>query len=534
MVDYTKRFMDLNTRMENLKCFYPFFHIYISPLRDRNLDYDVPYLALDVLVLLVEEGKLKNRSVPLIDITEHMKSMLEVMYPDRHFSNVEIKDATWTVLKFLETANAKGESYYFEYWDYTAGKNVKSPPLQLAEYDLKNDAYRITDIGLDFMINTKELLEEAKIKVSLILFQQQIKKGYYDIALQTIHNLKLEVYRKMDYKQRLLELMMYGGPEIVGEYSKFKKSIRLQFDEEKQSFMEVRGDIRKKITEIRESREEIKNLNNKIDEKNFLILKDISDEFERSFALHTRLFEQYMGLFNEYLRISKTRRKAIGTKKFLFEKTIKEHILANFPNEIHVIKIHPLLLPNPQKSFSLLKIFESQAIMRKKNDSLNMDVREDWTDKLFIDDVLREQQLNDFIDYAELLLTTLQINEQINLKTFLNTISEKMGIAALKNPNLLQFLIELSLDADDSSLDGTDDVTNDYSILKPYESDFDFHKLGSLHNSNLRLIENSIMDARDRLDISCKNLKVIFMPPSKIIIETEDNSENTDMKFIMG
>lgn len=48
MADSLRRFKEINERMEHLKCFYPFFEAYTSrPV--QALDYDAPYLALDVL-----------------------------------------------------------------------------------------------------------------------------------------------------------------------------------------------------------------------------------------------------------------------------------------------------------------------------------------------------------------------------------------------------------------------------------------------------------------------------------------------------
>jgi hypothetical protein len=518
--------------MENLKCYYPFFHIYISPLRDKNLSYDVPFLSLDILTLLIEDGKLKNRSVTLTEIIVHMKELLKIMYLDRHFSETEVKDATWTVLKFLETSNIKGETYYFTYHDYNTNNDIKTP-LQFAEYDLKNDAYRITDVGLDFMINTKELFEEAKIKVSLILFQQQIKKGFYDVALQTIHNLKLEVYRKMDQKQRLLEMMMYGGQEIIGEYSKFKKGIRSQFEEEKLSFQEIRDDITEKIKDIRESRDEFDNLHNKIDEKKFLILNEIAAEFERSFALHTRLFEQYMGLLEEYLKISKTRRGAIGTKKFLFEKTMKEHIRSNLPNDIHVVKMHPLLLPDSKKVFGLLKIFEPQSIVHKKEADESPKQEEEWNKKMFIDDIMKEQQLIHFTKYADILISGFKTSGEIDLRMFLDKVSETLGLVSLQNPNLIQFLVELNIGIRDFVVANENNISEHDINIRPYETSFHLEILEELHSSRMRLIEIAIKNTAQKMEIPYSSIKVNSIPADKILIDREDNSYITNMKFTM-
>ncbi|HNT08997.1 hypothetical protein, partial [Methanoculleus sp.] len=173
MTDSLRRFKEINERMEHLKCFYPFFEAYTSrPM--QGLDYDAPYIALDVLTLLIEKGRLQGRVLKSDEIRAHIEATMKAIHPDREF---DCREVTRTVIGFLET-NTRNELYCFRYQDPVRKRPVNHY-VHLVEYDVTEDGYRITDEGLEFMISIKELPEESRITVALILFKKQIESGSF-------------------------------------------------------------------------------------------------------------------------------------------------------------------------------------------------------------------------------------------------------------------------------------------------------------------------------------------------------------------
>ncbi|HOZ44093.1 MAG TPA: hypothetical protein PLD13_10890, partial [Methanoculleus sp.] len=78
MTDPLRRFKEINERMEHLKCFYPFFEAYTSrPM--QGLDYDAPYIALDVLTLLIEKGRLQGRVLKSDEIRAHIEATMKAI-----------------------------------------------------------------------------------------------------------------------------------------------------------------------------------------------------------------------------------------------------------------------------------------------------------------------------------------------------------------------------------------------------------------------------------------------------------------------
>jgi len=525
-LDYNKRFVDYAQRMNNMKCYYPFFQIYLNPHNDKTYDCDIPFLALDTLSFLLEEGKLKNRTVPLPEIEAHYTGMLKAMYPDRIFSPQEIHEIAMTVTRILESPTTSGRRFNFSYSNYSVPKE-ESFFLSLITVDLKNSAYDISDTGLDLMINTKELFEEAKIEINLILVQYQLKNGYFDNALQTVRGLSAAVYKLREEKKSVLEQLVYTGMDAFGTYKDFRGRVQAQLDTENTLFREVNEYISLMILDL-EDRLESDDVSEKYaDRAQYQILLDIKTEFESCLNLYKGLVSEYIGLFREFENIGKIRMQRLGSKRFMFEDTMKEHVCANLPNEVHVGKVHPMLLSNVPKRFNPMIIYEPQQLIRKKVEPTANIEKKIWTDRQSLDDQIDETQMRLFIEYSKLLLDLLTQSQTVDLKTFLSEVMCKKGFTALQNPNLIQFLVELNIAADSQTAKGNSEL----STSDPFVTLFDCDGIGKAESRTLRLIEHSISEAQAFLGIQINKLKVVSVPDDTITIDENDRSYITNMTF---
>ncbi len=525
-MDYNKRFVDYAERMNNMKCYYPFFQIYLSPYNDKTYGCDIPFLALDTLSFLLEEGKLKNRTVTLPEIEAHYTGTLKAMYPDQSFSPQEIHEIAMVVTRVLESPTTSGRRFNFTYSNYAVPKE-ESFYLSLITVDLKNSAYDISDTGLDLMINTKELFEEAKIEISLILVQYQLKNGYFDNALQTVRGLGAAVYKLREEKKSVLEQLMYTGMDAYGTYKEFRSRVQSQLDTENTLFREVNAYISQMILDI-EDRLESDDISEKYaDKAQYQILLDIKTEFESCLNLYKSLVSEYIGLFREFENIGKIRMQRLGSKRFMFEDTVKEHVCANLPNEVHVGKVHPMLLSNIPKSFNPMIIYEPQQILRKKVEPIAKIERKIWTDERSLDDQIDEAHMTHFVEYSKLLLDLLTASQNVDLKTFLREIKCRKGLTALQNPSLIQFLVELNIAADYETAKSNSEI----STGNPFVTLFDCDEIYKAESRTLRLIERSISEAQSFLGIQINKLKVVSVPEDTITVDKNDRSYITNMTF---
>ena len=150
---------------------------------------------------------------------------------------------------------------------------------------------------------------------------------------------------------------------------------------------------------------------------------------------------------------------------------------------------------------------------------------------MFIDDIMKEQQLNHFTKYADILISSFKTYGEVDLRMFLDKVSETLGLVSLQNPNLIQFLVELNIGISDLVVANENNISEDDINMQPYETSFHLEKLGELYPSRMRLIEIVIKNAADKMEMPYSSLKVSSMPTDKILIDKEDNSYITNMKF---
>jgi len=507
--------------MDYLKNFYPFFKIYTSSVIQKY-DFDVPYIALDILTLLIEKGRLQGRALSPEEIESHIQNTMVQMYPGSSF---DIRNVARTVLGLLET-DLQGMLYQFQYRDPLRNRQIDHY-THLVEYDVKERAYRITDSGLDFMISIKELPEESKISVSLILFKKQIESGSFKNALDTIRDLNLEVQRKKRKKEELLDKLMYGDPDIVEEYEKYTKEVLSQLTQEHELFNQVRSTLE----DLTENREKItSNPNYAGTEEDFIVIRDIATELKYGYDLHNTLLKDYTDFPSQYEKICHIRVNSLFERRYQFQEAMETHIRANLPNEVHIVEMHPLLLPITMKQFNLFKIFEAQPIFEKKSELIDVSITENWTDKKFIDDIIALRQVGNFSIYARILLDSLMEENEVDLPTYLAKVNENVGKAGLENIDLIPFLVELNSGYEVLLHPQESDHEETYN---PYES---IHDLSELHKSQGRHepLQEAILSVSEEIKLSPHSkIRVIADPNVRVPIGGKEDVYISNIRFIL-
>ncbi|MDD3622865.1 MAG: hypothetical protein PHQ81_10715, partial [Methanofollis sp.] len=435
-MDYQRHCKEINERMEHLVCFYPFFKAYTSP-SVRGLDYDALYLGLGVLTFLIEKGRLQGRMVPPEEIQGYVREMIEEMYPGRRF---DARTVTRTVLGILETTPG-GELYDFQYLDPVRQQQTDRY-VHYVRYDVNEGAYEITDAGLEFMIAIKELPEESRVTVTLILFKKQVESGAFRNALETVRDLNLEVHRKKGKKQALLDSMIYGDPDVVKKFTAYTRDVISQLEQEDELFRQVRATLR----ELSDDTAQITDHAASFGEEDFIVIKKLADELDYGYRLHNTLLKDYTGIPAEYKRITDIRLHSLFDRRYQFQKMLENHVQANLPNDVHVVEMLPLLLPHARKTFSLCKLFEPQSIIGKKTGTAETRVAEEnWGDTKFPDEVVHERQSTTFTAYASVLVEGLQAaGGTLDLPAFLDLVLAEYGDEGVDHIDLIPFLIELN------------------------------------------------------------------------------------------
>ena len=318
------------------------------------------------------------------------------------------------------------------------------------------------------MISTKESLpEESKISITLILFEKQIKSGSFRNALATIRELNLAVQLKKQKKEELLEKLITGGHDVVEDFGRYSHDVLSQLKHENELFTQVNTLLK----DLSENREKFaNNANFKVNEEEFIVIKEIAIEVEHGYKIHNALLNEFTDFPEDYERINRIRLNSLFEKRYQFQEALENHIRANVSNEIHIITIHPLFHAKIRKKFNLLKIFEPQMIIGRKNEIIDTVSLEDWTDKKTIESIVGERQAQNFTTYAKILLNAVSQKNSLDLLSYLDEIVRLIGQEGIKNVDLIPFLLELNNNSEFcfTKKDLKDKTQN------PYENIFDF------------------------------------------------------------
>ncbi len=516
-MDIDKRFQDNNERMMRLKNSYPFFKLYQYSRRGEGLDYDIAYLAIDVLSFIIEQGKLRSRFLNNQDIENHVQKVLDRLYPDKELDSREV---TRSVLDVLET-DTDGQTYLFEHIDPLHLKQARYR-LSLIKYDVSEKGYEITTEGLDFMISTKELPEESRISIGLILFKKQIENHSFVNAYNTIRELNLNVIRKRELKEDLLRKMMYDDDNIIEDLTKFTEGVFSQLKEEEELFEQVR----KSLEAIINGPDDLRNIKDseKITEEDLKILSRIRSELKWGYELHSGLLSEYTKIPEEHEEICNNRLNSLFDLRWNFKDVLESNIKMNRLNETHVIEMRPLLLPEVPGHFSIFKIFEPQVVTRKKDIVDETRDEAKWEDVRLLDDQVKQRQKNNFQIYSYHLLRLLEIEYKgFDLERLLQYFEEKLGPEALYNIDLLPFLLALNID-----------TTTSDGELNAYQTIHEIPAEGRTDENEYDLIILALMRAIKETGLSIRKL-IVTSYPQKVVPVCENGLVHiSDMEFMIG
>lgn len=443
-MDLYKDILDeMDGRMDHIKTFYPFMTIHRSfENQKKDFQYDISSLCLAVLSFLIYEGRLKYRGLSLTDIVEFLTGFIKEAYGE-YIDDSVAKEYTAIVLDKLQN---EGKNYLFTHYSFLA-KGVKQKIMKLVEMKLDDSGntlhYFITKEGLDFFLKTKEFPEETQITINLLLFRKQIEKGSFDYALETVKRLNMEVQRKIEKKNWILELLMYGGKEGALAYREYHVSAMLQFQEENELFK----DVNMLLSNV--TKEYIEKINKKLitdkEIKAFTVLKQIEQGIHNAMEKHTKLLHEAARLTKEYDQILKLKTKATFSERFNFEGEFEKIVTqTNDPSNLKYM-IEPLLTANRRKSFNVLKALAPQRLLTyQKKD--NYQERDDLEriDRPSLDDLVKERVNKNFKTYAAHLLNMFTDIREFDLNTWSEALKKEYGETAVTNGDFISFMIELN------------------------------------------------------------------------------------------
>lgn len=439
--DITKDVLEeFDSRQENIEIYYPYFET-IRKLKAKQNTPNVDLLGVFMAMLsfLLYEGKLNSKKIRHKDICQFIQYFIQKI-TDEKLEEEEVKNITNLV---LDEAQNGGINFLYSYYSFQKQRNKEKhiKYIEIKEGEDGNYYYYMTPQGVDFYLKTKEFPDAAQITINLLLFRKQIEKGSFDYAYQTVKRLNIEVKKKIDQKEDIIEGLMYGGKEAVERYYNYHKEVNSQFAEENELFQETMEIIQNLYTDYLQ-KENLEKLNSK--EKNTIkIIRQIEKELNKAIDAHTRLLKEATNIPVKYDEIIKIRMKSAFSEKFGFEREFEKLIRkTDNPDNLKYF-VMPFLLPKTLKSFNPMKAFEPQKLAREEKEA-ETEKQEEKKEYKNIDKITEERVINNHRFYFQNLLLLLKRENKTDLKQFAELIKSNYGENYLYNGDFVSFAIYLN------------------------------------------------------------------------------------------
>lgn len=430
---------EIDARQENAKVYYPYFEIYRKlKSRQESSKYDLVSIFIAILSFLLYTGKLDNRRIRYEDICDFVKYFIKKEYG----KNISDSENQELVNQLLDDAQNKGTNFTFLYYDLKTKKR-KQRHIKYIEIKLDEDGelnYYITTQGIDFYLKTKEFPDSTQVTINLLLFRKQIEKGSFRFAYDTVRRLNIEVQRKIEQKESILEGLMYGGKEGIDAYNQYNQNVINQFAEEEELFTDVTEIIKNLYNDILNN-DKVESLSTKEKESLDLIMK-IQKELNKAVSEHTRLLREAISMTSKYDEISNMKIKGSFSQKFQFEKEFEKITEELTPDKLQYI-VSPFLLPKISKEFNPIKAFEEQRLTKQKEEVINSE-KMVFKEMETIDMLTQKRVENNMKFYFTVLVSLLKEKREVTLKDFADYIKQNFKEEYLYNSDFIPFVIYMN------------------------------------------------------------------------------------------
>lgn len=432
-MDYKIDYSDASNRQETVSIYSLYFYIVGS----CEYIFDVGHMIISLLTYMVEEGRLNAYAMKVLEIKLFINEYLKGIGFEQEYNLDEIVK---NITDKLQGAKPNGDPITFKYYDSELA-SIKPLKIAYIDYNLKEEGFKITDKGLEFLISSKEIPQEAKLTVALYLFKLQLEKKKYKAALNTIKNINLETIRQLDIKHEILSMNRYGHDEASKLYKKYWGDYFDIRSEENSNY----ENARERLSLYNES-EYLEKNNIKLTPEDVEVLKAIDIELSKSSNLQAVYTNEISRMPVEMLEIDKASMVNIFLSLFNMREHFNDLTKLDTPINAFVNSVHPLFLPKRNKRFGLSLALAGQKVYKQANspemEAINISAQEHEDVGKTYDDRMK----NNYFKFFEILIRYLtEIKAEITeITDFISFVESEKGGLYLESIDLLSFLLSLS------------------------------------------------------------------------------------------
>jgi hypothetical protein len=324
-------------------------------------------LGFGTLIFMLDQMLSNKRKITNQTLTIFLKKTVEDIY------NIvmTLEEANELRIYLVDTKlRNEGKKFSFKYTDYQTGeeKEELTDLIQYEDYSLKNikenEIYlKLTPEAIELLFKTKEMFGELQISITMLYFKQQLKKGAYSEAFQTVKELltqidtQIEKFNNKMIKIKTNTLTEFNYEQISKDLEKSKEDTEREKDE--------LNNLKEQVRQVRNNYQLMK-LNKKEQQKMDQI-EEIDKYLRKCMTSHESLFIKKQ----DFLATIKTSFELLienmFSKAFHFEREIIDGWVDNRINqEVLSSILTPILPMKINKLYNPMEIFLPQKLINKK------------------------------------------------------------------------------------------------------------------------------------------------------------------------
>ncbi len=526
-MDYKIDYTDSTNRQEIISVYALYFHI----IQTSDYDFDIGHLIISLLTYMVEEGRLNSYSMKVLDIKTFVNEYLKGINYNKIVNLDEILES---LVSKLQGAKSSGEPIFFKYYDSEI-KKIKSVKIAYIDYDIRGEGFRVTDKGLEFLISSKEIPQEAKLTVALYLFKLQLEKKKYKAALNTIKNINLETLRQLDVKNEVLAMNKFGHEDASKMYKKYWGDFFEIRSEETSHY----NDAKERLQLYKET-EYLEKNNIQLTAEDLETLRAIDIELNKSSNLQSYYTSEISKMPNEMLEIDKYSMINIFMNLFNLKEHFGELFQLDTPMDKYIYSLQPLFLPRRAKGMGLESAFAPQKIIKSVEEASPDPVDVKSQKVVDVETIYSGRMKNNYFILFSLLIKYLtEVEKSIDkIEYFIDYVRKLKGSTALESIDFLSFLLSISYLPEQSKQSNFDEENTQIIKLdyhkritdKPIEifqvqellTYFWFDKLKMEYNAELKISTNPkqkiLLD--EKVERSIGNIKIQLVETGGINLDS--------------
>ncbi len=453
---------DYEARSQFLRKYYPFFKIIGDGKKDFQYEglqkFNVAYVILATLRFLVEENNFKNRGVSYHEISDFLQALIHKSY-SMYLDNTLKSKLVEEVIDLLTNG---GQPYEYNYENIHSKKqNVSRVVYIKGEIDplLGSLKYYITDSGIEFYLETKEIKELNKISIQQVLLEKMVSSKNFKGAREVVKRITNQVAKLHQKKREILRFIHFNPIEGDRLYREFFSESMDWFDKEEDYFTN-------NLLLIENAREKA-SLNDSEETK--FEINALNDELKKA-------SEKYGDLLNEVVDLKKKVDEArelrkIKVLKSTFDYRSAVEKISNLDNGDYLsLLMHPFLSSNKNKFFDFKRI----------DSLLNYRITEEEEIELIKDEEIKEYEFDDLLEleritsnhmkYLHLLYHMLKEQPIVTLKEFNQFLEKVFTNRIFYNGDYFSFLIALSSKSKYRKSISMDEVSDLEEMINSYEN----------------------------------------------------------------